>query len=48
MKYDPLAYECQKCCIACDEDQKTCEYKKARGRLIKRELYAIKKNEGKK
>lgn len=43
MKYDKLAYECQKCCLTCDENKKTCEYRKARGRLINRELYAAKK-----
>lgn len=43
MKYDPLAYKCQKCCLACNENQETCKYKKARERLIRRELYATKK-----
>lgn len=43
MKDDSLAYKCQKCCITCDEDKKTCEYRKARGRLINRQLYAAKK-----
>lgn len=43
MKYDPLAYECKRCCLACDEDKKTCKYKKSRERLTRRELYAAKK-----
>ena len=43
MKYDPLAYECQKCCLACNEDQRTCKYKKAREKLVRREVYAAKK-----
>ena len=35
--------ECQKCCITCEEDKKTCEYKKQRRRAIQRMLYKAKK-----
>lgn len=44
MKHDPLVYECQKCCMSCKEDQKTCKYKKARGRAARRAMYALKKS----
>ncbi len=43
MKDVNLAYECQKCCITCNEDKKKCEYRKAKGRIINRQLYAVKK-----
>lgn len=43
MKDDSLAYECQKCCITCNENKKTCEYRKARGRIINRKIYAAMK-----
>lgn len=43
MKDDSLAYLCQKNCMLCDENKKTCEYRKARGRIINRMIYAAKK-----
>lgn len=47
MKYDPLLYECQKCCLGCEKtkkEQKECEYQKARGRAVRRMVYKAKKN----
>lgn len=35
--------ECQKCCISCKEDRKTCEYRKQRRRAIDRMTYRAKK-----
>lgn len=43
MKDDSLAYACQNNCMVCDENKKACEYRKARGRIINRMLYAAKK-----
>lgn len=48
MKDISLAYECQKCCISCNEDKKKCEYRKARERLTRREMYRLKKEQEKK
>lgn len=54
MKYDPLAYECHNNCMACDkyktvkEQNSKCEYRKARGRLTNRMIYAAKKAKGNK
>lgn len=42
MKDDSLVYACQKNCMLCDENKKICEYRKARGRIINRMIYAAK------
>ena len=40
--------ECQKCCISCGEDKKSCEYRKQRRRAIDRMTYRAKKEYKKK
>jgi hypothetical protein len=36
-------YRCDNCCISCEEDKKTCEARKERGRRANRILYKAKK-----
>ncbi len=40
--------ECQECCLSCKEDLKKCEYRKQRGRAIRRMTYRAKKEYEKK
>lgn len=35
--------KCKECCLSCEKDKNTCEYRKQRGRAIKRWAYRAKK-----
>lgn len=41
IKYKDI--ECKKCCLSCKKDKKKCEYRKQRGRAIRRMTYRAKK-----